>query len=46
MPDFEYEDRFVEIKSEWTLKFYKNSEQEIKDRWINENIKKIELLIF
>lgn len=46
MPDFEYEDRFVEIKSEWTIKFYENSEQEIKDKWINENIKKIELLIF
>ena len=43
--DFEYDDRFIEIKSSWTFKFYKNSDQELKDKWITENIKRVEVIV-
>ncbi len=43
--DFEFEDRFIEIKSPWTFQFYKDSDQEIKDKWISENIKLVEVII-
>jgi hypothetical protein len=43
--DFEYEDRFIEIKSQWTFKFYENSDQALKDKWISENIKLVEVIV-
>ncbi len=43
--DFEYDDRFIEIKSKWTYSLYLNSDQETKDKWISKNIKKIEIII-
>jgi len=43
--DFEFEDRFIEIKSKWTYKLYINSDQLIKDKWITENVKKVEVII-
>lgn len=43
--DFEYLDRFIEIKSKWTYSFYIGSDQEQKDIWISNNIKKVEIII-
>lgn len=53
-PDFEFEDRFVEIKSEFTIKVskgiinYKNGEkskQWKKIEWLNKNLKKVEVIV-
>jgi len=43
--DFEYEDKFIEIKSPWTIKFYHNSDQKVKDKWISQHIKKVEVIV-
>lgn len=43
--DFEFEEKFIEIKSSWTIKFYENSDQQRKDEWISENIKKVEVIV-
>lgn len=43
--DFEFSDKYVEIKSKWTYSFYIGSDQQIKDNWISENIKKVEIVI-
>lgn len=43
--DFEYPDRFIEIKSKFTFKKYIGSDQEIKDKWISENIKLVEIIV-
>ena len=54
-PDFEYEDRFVEIKSEFTWKVCKgeipnpkgklDNKQYCKIQWTHENIKPVEVII-
>ena len=43
--DFEYDDKFIEIKSIWTIKFYYDSDQELKDKWISQHIKKVEVIV-
>jgi len=55
-PDFEYEDRFIEIKCEFTYKvlmgeksFSKKTKTDLtqfnKIKWVSENLKKVEIII-
>jgi hypothetical protein len=43
--DFEFPDRFIEVKSKYTYLLYPNSLQEKKDKWITKNIKPVEVVI-
>ncbi len=55
LPDFEYNDKFIEIKSKFTLevaqglysdsKGKKSDKQWKKIKWTNENIKKVEIIV-
>lgn len=45
MLDFEFDEVFIEIKSEWTYTFYLDSNQKIKDDWITENIKPVKVIV-
>lgn len=42
MPDFEFEENFVEIKSEYTL----SAEQFKKIEWVSENVKEVLIIIY
>lgn len=55
MPDFEFEDRFIEVKSEFTLKVSKgllpgndgkfSDKQWKKISWLNDNMKPVEIVV-
>lgn len=55
MPDFEFEDRFIEVKSEFTLKVSKgllpgndgkfSDKQWKKINWLNDNMKPVEIVV-
>jgi len=53
-PDFEFDDKFIEIKSEFTIKVSKGiiankngekSKQWEKINWLNKNVKKVEVIV-
>lgn len=55
MPDFEFDDRFIEIKSEFTLKVAKGKEKMVNGKfsdnqwkkitWLSENKKFVEIIV-
>lgn len=44
-PDFEFKNKYIEIKSNYTIKMSKKTGQYKKIKWVNKYIKKVDILI-
>jgi hypothetical protein len=44
-PDFEFEEKFIDVKSTYTLKTCIKSKQKKKIDWVSNNVKKVKLVV-